>query len=298
MTPFAQFLSNTTTVSDLSAIASAWHDQTVSFSLKGAATAVSPEFGNHIRRSFLGALGRGASEAAAKGRPCTWDPPCALDVFLREQIRGPHGDGLPKPYVIAIDRQGRDMIVSLTVFGMACEWFYLAAEALTDGVRRILPWEKATRGRVPHPPEILDRVCSVSSGLDLSAPPSKLLVNLASPLDISRDKSKNAAAFLGKALRRVDALARWQGLSLDADAGREIAIQLKGAVVHPANISAEVFESPNAERQKRKQTVLRGSFSVESHLELTWPLLRLAERSHIGRGATQGLGKIDLQTLT
>ena len=75
-----------------------WFDQTIRVRLSGAARrSLDPEILNHFRRSFLGALSAGGSPAARAGQPCPWEPPCAFDVFCREQYRE-NGSGLPKPF--------------------------------------------------------------------------------------------------------------------------------------------------------------------------------------------------------
>jgi hypothetical protein len=123
----------------LDVLARAFVDQTVFFRLENCAPSAPFEIGAHLRRSFLGALGGGASDAAKANEPCNWGPPCALDVFCREQLRGPRGEGLPKPYVMNWHKEGSDLIIVLRVFGMAVDWFMVAAEAMAAGIRTILP---------------------------------------------------------------------------------------------------------------------------------------------------------------
>lgn len=112
-------------------------------------------FGAHLRRSFLGALNPGASPAVRVGAPCPWDPPCALDVFQREQLRA-GGDGLPKPYVLSWQQKGPALAVTLRVFGIACDWFPAAVEAMTAALHDRLSWDNA----LPlcySPPRLIDR---------------------------------------------------------------------------------------------------------------------------------------------
>lgn len=127
LTPFARHLSRPEVVASADALISASFDQTIALRLRGAAGGIAPDA--HLRRSFLAALGPAASEAARSGKPCTWDPPCALDVFCREQLRH-KGAGLPKPYVLWAERHEEDLVIRLRVFGMANDWFAAAAEAL------------------------------------------------------------------------------------------------------------------------------------------------------------------------
>ena len=125
-------------------LAKTWGDADIVLCLSGAAGAGRGITGQ-VRRSFLGALGPAASAEAQDGQPCPWDPPCALDVFCREQMRNSNGDGLPIPYVLTLRRAGPDLMVTLRLFGIASDWAFAAAEALVAGLRDILPWSRMGR---------------------------------------------------------------------------------------------------------------------------------------------------------
>ena len=74
-----------------------------------------------LLRRLRGGIGEvlleGASAEAIAGQPCPWDPPCTFDILFREQGRaGVHG--IPKPYALAAERRGRDLVVAMTLFGL------------------------------------------------------------------------------------------------------------------------------------------------------------------------------------
>lgn len=142
----AQWLATPEKVDSLDVLASRWRDRDVRL-LIGPIGPATSAFGAHLRRSFLAALGPSASPAARAGRPCTWQPPCALDVFLREQLRV-KGDGLPKPYILFWRQEGQFMEVTLRIFGTACDWAPAAAEALVAAMAS-LPWTKALHSVPP-----------------------------------------------------------------------------------------------------------------------------------------------------
>jgi hypothetical protein len=80
-----------------------------------------------------------ASAEAVAGRPCRRQPPCALDVLFREQGRfGAHG--IPKPFVLAADRRGQDLVVTMTLFGVAADWAAVATHALVATLQRRIDW--------------------------------------------------------------------------------------------------------------------------------------------------------------
>ncbi len=282
-------------VHEANGLATAWVDQTLCLCLEGAGRAGS-DIGGHLRRSFLGALGRGASPAAQAGRPCTWDPPCALDVFRREQLRGPRGDGLPKPFVIAFWPHGPDLIVELRVFGMAIDWSMAAFEAMAAGIGGILPWSKIMRGS-DGPPRIVTRTISMDNTIATPAP-STVRVDILSPIDASgTDPISAPHTILARALRRADALSRWNGVALDPAEAAAIAHGLRALDYDLTNLETGFYASPNRHRQMRQDPTITGSFIVTGDLSAIWPVLCIAERAHIGRHAVEGLGRVRMTPL-
>ena len=66
---------------------------------------------NRVRRAPGRMLMTGASAEAIAGKPCPWQPPCALDLLFREHARIGGRHGIPKAWVLAFDRRGFDLIV-------------------------------------------------------------------------------------------------------------------------------------------------------------------------------------------
>ena len=178
LTNLARWLAAPDRVERLADLAQGWRDQEVVVTLAPVASA-DDGFGAHLRRSFLAALAPGASAPARAGRACPWDPPCALDIFLREQLRV-GGDGLPKPYVLCWQQTGPQIAVTLRLFGTACDWAPAAAEALVAGLTGILPWPRALPGQ-HSPPAILDRQMPQLPLPDL--PDAPLTLCLITPMD-------------------------------------------------------------------------------------------------------------------
>ncbi|OLS50197.1 hypothetical protein BV379_19190 [Rhodovulum sulfidophilum] len=280
---------------DTAALAAAWADQTVALRLAGAGHAP-PEIGAHLRRSFLGAMGRAASPAAEAGRPCDWDPPCALDVFRREQLRGPKGDGLPKPYVLAAWSDGPDLAVTLRIFGMAIDWAMAAAEALVAGIGTILPWGRVLPG-AGGTPVIAGREIGLYR-IVADPPPNAARLVFLSPMDATgTDAMAQPWTILSRALRRADALSRWNGMALDDEVAAAIAAGLRDLEYDVTGLRPGRYASPNRHGQARQDPTLAGQLIVRGDLSDIWPVLRIAERAHIGRHAVEGLGRIRLETV-
>ena len=269
-----------------------WHDQTATFRLAGAASFHRAGAGAHLRRSFLGALAPGASSEARRGRPCPWEPPCALDVFRREQMRGERGEGLPKPYVIFTEADGADLLVSLRVFGRANIWFAAAIEGFCAGMRDILPWQKAAR---MAPPAIMARQVSISRGI--SAPPvsdNRLVIEFLSPVDVSGVRGPLGRSLVSRMLRRAAAMARWHGLALAPETTRRITAHLDTLGFDEGGLHAGRYLSPNRHAQRRSHATRAGLLCIAGDPAPLLPLLAIAERCHVGRAAVEGLGRFRL----
>lgn len=290
-TRFASHLLQAKTAQTLHCIASGWFEQTVTYRLQNAAAANITGLGGHLRRSFLGSLARGASSAAMNNQPCSWDPPCGLDIFLREQFRGARGDGLPKPYVIFSDIDGADLLVSLRVFGLANDWFNLAAEAMLDGMRQILPWQRLT-GSAMAP--VTDRGVVQLAGLHIPDPAEFMALEFTAPVDVAGKGGPVESSLLSRLLRRIDGLARWQGLALSADYAKLVSGQIKALDYNGSRWQRCSYVSPNRKGQKRRHKTVTGMLVVSGDLHDLLPLLVIGERCHIGRAAVEGLGRFCL----
>lgn len=278
-------------------LASDWFDQTIQVRLGGAATLIrNPELTNHLRRSFGGALGAGASPECAATHPpspCPWEPVCALDVFFREQMRVA-GDGLPKPFVTLADTEGSDLIVSLRVFGFATDWMPAAEHAFVDALCHRLPWRKLG---VSMPP-ILDRTVKTCEGIAVDSIPDTATLDWITPLDAEKiDPSDRTASILTRLHRRLNGLARWHDASLpdlpeDVVHGWETMLETEG-------LHAPTLRPSHSGKDRRtfQAPVAIGTLTLRGDLRPLWPLLRLGERCAVGRGAVRGQGRYSLKDL-
>jgi hypothetical protein len=127
-----------------------------------------------------------ASAEAIVGRPCPWDPPCALDILFREQGRaGAHG--IPKPYVLAVERHGRDLDVALTLFGFATDWSAAATHALVATVQHRIDWRRQRPGLFLPRPEVSAVTVRAVEGLPVPDPPSAVDLVFLTPVNAEGD---------------------------------------------------------------------------------------------------------------
>ncbi len=251
-----------------------------------------------ILNKVRGALGRALMESASKealaGNPCPWSPPCGLDVFFREQLRiGRHG--LPKPLVLSFDRARRDLVVRCTVFGLACDWAPVLQDHLVSALLKRIPWSRAAPDISLPEPNIAHARLRTVSGLGLAEVPGAVEISFLSPVDASATDPLDAPhSLIGRLVRRIDGLARWQDAGLELDwpgidaASRELDYDVSGL-----RRRQQPRRMGRAGKNLNAPT-LSGVLAVGGDLRPVWPFLVVGETCHMGRGAVQGLGRYRL----
>ena len=248
---------------------------------------------NRIR----GALGRmlmtGASAEAIAGKACPWSPPCALDLLFREQARIGGRHGIPKPWVLALDRRGFDLMVRITLFGFAIDWAGVVGHALAVALREHIDWKERAPGLFLPKPEIDRLDVKEGSGALTPRPRSSVVMEFVTPLDTAGDDPLDRpASIIGRLARRIDLMARWMDVEIDAD-WRELAAVWNNLDYDVASLSRARLDSQSGRDKKRRfqRGLLQGSLAVSGDLAPIWPLLAIGRFTHAGRGATAGLGR-------
>jgi hypothetical protein len=145
------FLRSPTEFVDLDSFCERFHARRIFIRLAGLApAAIEPALAGRLRGAFGEVLMETTSREAAAGRPCPWSPPSAYEPLFRKQGRMTPGTDFPSPWVIAVRPRRTDLYVSLTLFGIACEWAAVAAETLVQVVARRIDWRAAARVFVPE----------------------------------------------------------------------------------------------------------------------------------------------------
>jgi hypothetical protein len=251
---------------------------------------------NRIR----GALGRmlmaGASAAAIAGKPCPWVPPCALDLLFREQVRIEGRHGIPKPWALALDRRGFDLIVRITLFGFAIDWAGVVGHGLATALREHIDWKERAPGLFLPKAEVARLDIKEASGALAPRPRSSVVMEFVTPLDAAGDDPLDRpASVIGRLARRIDLIARWMDVEIAAD-WRELAAVWNGLDYDAASLSRAQLDSRSGRDQKRRfqRGLVQGALVIAGDLAPIWPLLAIGRLTHAGRGATAGLGRYRL----
>jgi CRISPR-associated endoribonuclease Cas6 len=201
--------------------------------------------------------------------------------------------GIPKPWVLTLDRSRQDLVVRITLFGFAMEWAGAVAHALATALQHGIEWKERAPGIfLPKP---------VVGQLDIKASDHGLLprrrqtasLDFVTPLDAAGDDPLDRpATVIGRLARRIDLLARWMDVEIDADwptlaaSWNDLDFQTGGFARAPP------LDRKSGRGQHRFQVrLMAGSLGLGGELDPFWPLLVLGQSSHVGRGATAGLGR-------
>ncbi len=250
-------------------------------------------------RKIRGALGatllRSASLEARNNRPCPWQPPCALDLLFREQARGGGGRGVPKPWTLAADRNGQDLVVRLTLFGFAAEWVPAISAALTEALVHGVEWRSLRPDLFKPRPEISLLQLREIQGTDAVAVPATALVTFVTPLEAEVTDLREAPwSLLTRGARRVQMLAAWMDAEL-IESVEGVAAEARALRINTAGLEAlPIPRRSGRGGQAFQQLMHRGSLSVTGDLRAAWPLLRIMACSHVGRAITAGFGRISV----
>jgi hypothetical protein len=274
----------------LAVLPAQWFHSLVALRCPGAGQlAGDPRLPGKLRGAWGRQLCATASAAAAAGDPCPWQPPCALDVLFRCQGHITPALEIPKPYVLALDAEGADLVVRLTLFGFATDWTEAAAEALLRALRN---------GLSGMPPlAVAERRIWSEDGLAPAAAARAAWLRFATPCVVRQSgvaRPPDLPTLVATLANRVSGLARWQDAALDLPAAA-----LKR---HAAGLAVATGEQVPARwrrysgRQGRWVPVhaTRSDMLVEGDLAPLLPLLALGATTHAGSHAALGLGRYAL----
>ncbi|MCV6602306.1 MAG: CRISPR system precrRNA processing endoribonuclease RAMP protein Cas6 [Cohaesibacter sp.] len=246
----------------------------------------------------------GASEAVFNGQPCNWSPCCASEVFFAAKPCVDIGlfgqkPQIVKPFVLAAERAGKqDLLIRMSIFGLATEWSFPASQALITALRAQVSWRKLSSGQffIPKHIEIGNAIVRQGSIGKMEKISNDCILSFSSPLDTERtDITFAPQRVIQKLLTRVALICRWHGAKLDVDLqalydnSRSLEMSISGPV-H----THKVKTGSGRGKQWGFQEVSLFDLNISGDLSLLWPYLCIGEVSHIGRGAVKGFGRYNL----
>lgn len=276
-------------------VAAAWRMARITVRCDGeGGLADHPAIGARVRGAWGRALAAGASAGALDGGPCPWAAPCAYDLFFNTHGHLTARLELPKPFVLSLEAQGRDLVVLLTLFGIAADWAGEAADALVRALRGGLDMGRDRRAAL----DPVTRDIVVSQGLPLPDPDQATVLTFQTPLVLRQDQAAHAdpASLITSLANRVSGLTRWHGLCLDVP-GPALAVEAAqlaaGARWHEPEHKAWTRGS-QVQRRRMPVQGISGQLSLPPASPLVSALQAMGEHCHAGGRTTSGMGRYAL----
>lgn len=288
----AERLAHPSRLLSLAELAEAWFMARIAVRIEGM---VGLAHNLDLLRRVRGGIGRvlceGASPEALAGQPCPWQPPCAFDVLFREQGRvGAHG--IPKPFVLAAEPKGRDLVLSLTLFGFASDWSAAAAHALLATVQHRIDW----RGLQPDlfVPRLRIAEASIRAIEGVRVPPWREAVELEflTPMNAEGDDPRERpATIVARLARRVQGLAQWHDAAIAADWTALGAVWGSLAYDTGSLRTERAWRRSGTQARSYEPPTVKGMLCITDVPSDLWPLLAIGQQTHVGKGAGEGFGR-------
>jgi hypothetical protein len=280
----------------------AFHTVRITAIVSGAGlVAAHPGLLPKLRGALGHALLNGGCEGAPRGA-CKCHPACAAAVLFGPKPKitiGGITQEVSKPYVIAAARHGgRDLALSVTLFGMAAPYAAAARQALGEAVTGGVPWKLLggdVRLSLPaSEPALISSSVTIESALESGRPPDCATLEFVTGLELN---NRGGDALTGhdifrRLAVRASLIAPWCRIDLVQDvAGLR---ENWDALTVGMDLPEDAAEQPRASSrtgtawQSRTRLPL---VRLTGALEEIWPYLALGEKTHIGRGAVAGSGR-------
>ena len=201
---------------------------------------------------------------------------------------------VPKPFVVEIDRDGRDLVLRLALFGIAGRWRDLLLTGLLAALDGGITLRETGGRRVPV--EITAATWWRTERVPVPEPPDRAILRFATPLRLraTGPLSSSPADLVFALVERAAGLARWQGLLVAPDwsGWRDL-----GKTIHAdADAMRPTSWQRRSSLQARSFTMagLLGDLVIHHPPEALMPLLALGATAHVGAHTSLGLGRYTL----
>lgn len=243
-------------------------------------------------RGCLGiALREVGSAAIRSDRDCTWSPPCAYHVLWRKAGEVRRGFPMPAPFVVETESKGRDLQISVLLFGRAADYLGEVCDALIRGLRRGLTGYSA--GKL----EIIDRALNETIGVIGQPVSTYASLCFVTPFLIRNGEERHVtpASFLRGLIDRVDGIAALHGVKLDCDfpALKMAASEIEGAWEGADTVDWQRYSSPQNRRIPMQGVV--GRLHLRGRLLEFSEFLAIGAVVHAGSRTSWGQGRYRIE---
>jgi hypothetical protein len=288
----AERLANPSRLLSFAELAAAWFMARIAVRIEGmAGLAHNLDLLRRVRGGIGQVLCEGASPEAIAGQPCPWHPPCALDVLFREQGRvGAHG--IPKPFVLAAEPRGRDLVLSMTLFGFASDWSAAAAHALLATVQHRIDWRALRPDLFVPRLRIADMAMQAIEGVRVPPWRDIIEIQFLTPMNAEGDNPlERPATVFARLARRVQGLAQWHDAAVETD-WVALGATWGNLPYDTSSLCAErIRRHSGRQRHSYQPIAITGILRVMDMPPDLWSLLAIGCETHVGKGAGEGFGR-------
>ncbi|WP_284180404.1 CRISPR system precrRNA processing endoribonuclease RAMP protein Cas6 [Rhabdaerophilum sp. SD176] len=197
-----------------------------------------------------------------------------------------------RPLAIACDIVGRELTVTISLFGSARIWSDQVREALLQALTEGISMR--TEGRVRYPLKPIDCMVRTTSAAPPSAVINQTTFRFLSPVAV-RDGARlsaSPASLLWAMITRIRNLAGWFGVSLEEDWAELHKICLE-ARVNDSTLLPIYFRRYSQRQRDRRIPMMGfvGTIRMEGDLSRLAAFLTLSNYTHIGSHAALGFGR-------
>lgn len=283
-------------------LAEVWTSTAVRLRLAGlAGFADAPSFGNKLRGALGAVLLESASPAVRRRQPCTWHETSAAEVFFGKRPLVSFGSDrteISKPYVLWTEKAPDGaLVIGCRIFGFAQHWVSAVVAALVAAVEQRVAWEVLARDvhLVRRPPIVVEDVIVAKETMDGFRPaPAAATLSFLSPIDAERgDPVRQPELVTRRLIVRLVLVAVWHGLDVRLPAEDVLRDEAGPEIVETSGMGHSIPSLAGGHRFANRLSQPT-TFSMSGDLRRVWPFLAMGTLTHLGRGATVGLGRYRL----
>ncbi|CAG0997500.1 hypothetical protein MYXO_02786 [Myxococcaceae bacterium] len=282
-------------------LVAAWKSTTITLRLAGmAAFADAPSIGNKLRGALGTVLLGSASQAVKERKPCTWRTACTAEVFFgRRPIVAVAGERneVPKPFALWAEKTNDGaLLVKCRIFGFARSRTSAVAGALVTAVGDRVFWDLLAQDvgasglASTNPQDVREEDDAFLPG----EPPEEAEIDFVSAFDAERGEMLTSPSLLaGRLVARVALVGLWHGIDTRSSASAMLSSEDCNWRIETEELVGRAFRAKGGQRFANRVN-RPASFRIAGDLSAIWPVLKLGELAHVGRGTTVGLGRYRL----
>jgi len=281
----------------LAELADLWESHIITVRVVGMGTFIQcPSLLNKIRGSLGHVLIQSGSSVLKDRKPCDWTRVCAAEPLFAKKPKinvGPYLMEIAKPYRLAAQKDGQDLLVSISLFGFSKMWIDEVKWALILALREFVAWNVLARDGyyfVPRNIQVLEPKLENSTLKVIDRKVENVMIVFITPLDAERGNIHDRPQTLfERLLLRITMLARWHDVCLVDQWGHME--DLWKSLTYEFNC----FEGTSGPVVGGHKYI--NNLNTPSELNITGKmskcidLLRIGESIGFGRGAVIGLGE-------